>query len=265
MPSAYRRRNGRQVLELRFDALAGIQVGLEPGLQRGQLAYPLPDCAEAREDSGVAFIQRGIALGTETLHTLGTCEHLTRRRQLLVLEQRSGRDRPERRLFELCQLKGHQLLPRGPVGRQAGETLESLGGGAHGIERSAGWRRERFETAEVVEDRQMRRRVQQGLVFVLAVQLDQPRGQILQRTGGRQVPVDERTAPALGGDLASDQQLLAPAFEDGLDCRAVLPGSDQVAGGATAQEQPDRLHEDRLAGSGFPGEDVQPGVELELD
>ena len=87
----------------------------------------------------------------------------------------------------------------------------------------------------------------------------------MQRAGGRQRAVDERAAAALRGDLAADEQLFAAALEDRFDGRGVLAGADEVARGAAAEQQADGLDEDRLAGAGFAGQDVQAGVELDLD
>ena len=45
----------------------------------------------------------------------------------------------------------------------------------------------------------------------------------------------------------------------------VLAGADEVARGAAAEQQADGLDEDRLAGAGLARQDVQAGVELDLD
>ena len=46
---------------------------------------------------------------------------------------------------------------------------------------------------------------------------------------------------------------------------ASSPGADEVGRRAAAEEQADRFDEDRLAGAGFAGEDVEAGLELDLD
>ena len=103
----------------------------------------------------------------------------------------------------------------------------------------------------------MRRRIEQRLVLVLAVELDEAAGQLLERAGGRERAVDERAAAPLRGDLAADEQLLAAALEDGLDGGGVLAGADEVARGAAAEQQSDGLDENRLAGAGLAGQDVE--------
>src|SRR5207253_7192577 len=122
-----------------------------------------------------------------------------------------------------------------------------------------------FETAERVERREMRRRIEQRLMFVLSVQLDEPRRQLLQGARRRERAVDERTASTLRRDLAADQQFFSAAVEDGFDGGDVLVGPDKVARRAPAQEQADRLNENRFAGSGFACQDIEAGVEFHLD
>ena len=45
----------------------------------------------------------------------------------------------------------------------------------------------------------------------------------------------------------------------------VFAGADQVARRAAAEQQADRFDQDRLAGAGLAGQDVEAGVELDLD
>src|SRR5262249_39560566 len=103
------------------------------------------------------------------------------------------------------------------------------------------------------------------LVLVLAVELNETGRQILKGAGGGQRPIDKRAAPSLRRDLPADQQLFPAVFEDGLDRRGLFTRSDQIAGGATAKEQSDRLDEYRLPRAGLAGQDVEAGVELHLD
>ena len=81
----------------------------------------------------------------------------------------------------------------------------------------------------------------------------------------RQRSVDERAAAAVGGNLAPDQDLFVPTLENRLDAGGVLAGPDEVAGRAAAEQQVDCSDENRLAGAGFAGQDVQAGVEFDLD
>ena len=108
-------------------------------------------------------------------------------------------------------------------------------------------------------------RIEQRLVLVLAVQLDQPVRQVLERAGGGQRAVDERAAAPLRRDLAANEQFLAAAFETGLDRRRVLAGAHEIARRASAEQQADGFDEDRLPCPGFASQDVQAGVELDFD
>ena len=50
-----------------------------------------------------------------------------------------------------------------------------------------------------------------------------------------------------------------------LHVRVSFARADEVGRCAASHEQPDRLDEHRLAGPGFAGQDVQPGLEFDLD
>ena len=137
--------------------------------------------------------------------------------------------------------------------------------GAHRLERRGRRADKRVEPAERIDHTEMRRRVEQRLVLVLAVQFDEAIGQVLQRAGRRERAVDERAAAPLRRDLAADEQFLAVAFEDRFDRRGVLAGAHEVSRRPPAEEQADGLDEDRLPGPGFAREHVQAGVEFDLD
>jgi hypothetical protein len=53
--------------------------------------------------------------------------------------------------------------------------------------------------------------------------------------------------------------------EFSLHLRLRLAGANQISRGAAAHEEADRFDEHRLAGAGFAGEDVQAGLEFDLD
>jgi biopolymer transport protein TolQ len=101
------------------------------------------------------------------------------------------------------------------------------------------------------------RGIEQRLMLVLAVQLHEPSGQVLERRRGGQCPADEGSTPPLGRDLPADDDLLSVVFENRLDGGHVLAGTDQILRGSPAEEKPDGFHEDGLAGAGFAGENVE--------
>ena len=86
----------REILELRLDAVARVQVGLKLRVERRQLRHAAPDMAEARQNRFVAFVQRRIALLAQPLHALGARQHLTQSRQLDIFARfvRLSRLRP---------------------------------------------------------------------------------------------------------------------------------------------------------------------------
>ena len=111
----------------------------------------------------------------------------------------------------------------------------------------------------------MRRLIEQRLMFVLPVQLDQLRREIFEGAGRSESSVDECPAAALRGELASDEQLFPAVIEDRLDRGHLFAGADEVARCASAEKEPDRLNENRLARTGLSGEHVEARVELDFD
>ena len=108
-------------------------------------------------------------------------------------------------------------------------------------------------------------RIEQRLVFVLAVQLNQPIGELFERASRDERAVDEGATAPLRRDLSPDEQLFPTTLEDRLDRRRVLTGPHEIARRPSAEEQPDGLHKNRFSGSRLSGQDIQPGVEFHFD
>ena len=102
-------------------------------------------------------------------------------------------------------------------------------------------------------------------MFVLAVQLDEPAERSRSARRGRQGAVDERAAPALARDLAADDDLARRRARRSLRCGVRFAGPHQIGRRAGAEQQADRLDEDGLARAGLAGQDVEAGLELDLD
>ena len=69
---------------------------------------------------------------------------------------------------------------------------------------------------------------EQRLVFVLAVQLDQPCGEFAESRGGRECPTYECSASALARQLAPDNGFLAFVLENRLDDGVRFAGAHQI-------------------------------------
>jgi hypothetical protein len=102
-------------------------------------------------------------------------------------------------------------------------------------------------------------------MLALTVELDEPDRQISQRTGRGERPVDERAAPPLRRDLSPNQNLVISMLKDRFDRGKVLARSDEVTRRASSEQQSYRLDQDRLAGTGLTGEDVQTWLELNVN
>jgi hypothetical protein len=112
---------------------------------------------------------------------------------------------------------------------------------------------------------EVRGRVKQRLMLVLAVQLDEPRRQFLQRSGRGQGAVDESAAPALRGDLAAYQELFPAVLENRLDRGDVLASANQVPGCPPPSSRPTASTSIDLPAPGLARQDVQARVEFDLN
>ena len=136
---------------------------------------------------------------------------------------------------------------------------------------------------EAVEQLQLADRLQQPLVLVLAVDLDQRVAEPFEEADGHRRVVHERAVAAGAGQLAPDDDLAvvvgdepgvvengaravgASEREERLDRRRLGVGADHVGLRATAAHEHDRVDQDRLAGPGLAGEDVEAGGEGDGD
>ena len=71
----------REVLELRLDRVARLDVGRELRVERGELADLLPHRPERRQRGVVAVVERGVGVGAQPLQAIGVREDLPRRRR----------------------------------------------------------------------------------------------------------------------------------------------------------------------------------------
>jgi hypothetical protein len=132
---------------------------------------------------------------------------------------------------------------------------------------------------EVVDEREVRRRVEQALRLVLAVhrrrgaapgRAARPRD---DRAVGRRAPLAVRLQLApehelvavLGQRALFQQGAGVLQLEDGLDGRSLLARPDEIGRGALAEDEAQGIDQDRLAGAGLAGEQGQAGSERQLE
>ena len=122
------------------------------------------------------------------------------------------------------------------------------------------------QPGERIEQIEVRSRIEQHLVLVLAMEIDQVGGQLTQRRGRDQGAVEEgAAATALNRHVAPDHQFRTTGvFEDGLYRGLLLPRPHEIRRRPAADEQSDGADEDRLARAGLAGEHVQARLELDF-
>ncbi len=125
-------------------------------------------------------------------------------------------------------------------------------------------------------------RTQQRVMRLLAVDVEQEVGRVLQLRQRRRAAVDEGARAAAGVDHATQDQRAvvggeAGFIEPGRQCWQAVDGEfnrDFRTGGAAAyhaafgavtQRQRQRIDQDGFAGAGLAGEDGQPRREIKLD
>ena len=118
---------------------------------------------------------------------------------------------------------------------------------------------------EAVEGGPLGRALQQGLVGVLAVEVDQLLPRLAQGRGGGQPAVDVGPAPPVGGDDPAEDDLLVVPGEATLDDGLVAGGADQDGIGPAADQQLHGLDQQGLARAGLPRQGGHARAQHELE
>ena len=243
------------------------RYGLNCGSSAASSADAPPDAAQAGQDRIVAFVERGVAFGAEPFDALGARQHLTQRRRARRLRRR--------RPAPAASAPARSSSPSWKVirSRRDSRSLAARADARQLVLRRRASRRTPPRSARAA--RRARRtcratpRWVEGSSSVWCSCCPWSSIRRVDRSFSApavaSVAVDEGAAAALRGDLAPDQQLFAAALEDRFDRRGVFAGAHEVARRAPAEEQADGLDEDRLAGAGFARQDVQAGIEFDLD
>ena len=126
-----------------------------------------------------------------------------------------------------------------------------------------GERRLRVRAREAVERGTLHRGVEQRLVRVLAVQVHEPGAELRELGRGGETAVDIRATPPVAGHDAGDHAFLAGVgiHEPTLDPRLLRAVAHERRVGAAADEELERLHDQRLARAGLAGDGGQTGAE----
>src|SRR5438034_416395 len=213
--------------------------------------------------------QHGQALG---VHQAGT---LDRERFLLARHECGAR-----------QLLGLRAQHLGPLARGLGVGVrrrdrlarrdQAAVAGAHLLERAP-------EAAHRVEQLAVALDAPESLVLVLPVHAQEVGRQLAQQgeraegavhVGARAAAARDHAAdeelvlPVLGRDAGTDEPLAhlsGDVHEEGLDRRLLGPGAHQVRVRPSAERHVERLEEDRLPRAGLAGDDVEPGLEHQLE
>ena len=111
----------------------------------------------------------------------------------------------------------------------------------------------------------MVRRVKQVLVVVLPVDIRDLSGQFVEFAQRHDLAVDFGKALAVGVHFAGDEHVAVVHFGDHLDDCLLTAGAHIGSVCTGAQRQTDGTDDDRFAGTGLTGDDVQPVMKIDLD
>ena len=187
---------------------------------------------------------------------------------------------------ELAPARVEQIALRHERFRGGGRGIALLDRGTPRPPCRADFAREDREAAEGVDQRALRVGGEQRLMGMLAVQVDQELADLRQLGERGRAAVDPRAALALGIERAADQQfgfagrrvagqpLQREPFGDvgpvvhielGREFGPVGAGAQLSLLEAVAQQECQRIEQDRLAGARFAGEHGEAAIELEVE
>ena len=276
-PHAMTARRGVQRLDARLDLPQPVGIELDARGVVAQLPHCLARLRLRRFEQRHHRLQFGVVLG-ERAQPIGHGPQLRQRctvrfRERFERRLRSGQQ--ARAMLQALVLGGH-VFPFAFARREAPQMLEPLGDVgalflqalpvAEGLRRLA---RERLGAGVRIEQLALRRRAQQRLVRVLAMQVEEPFAGFLELRERRRMAVDETARAAGAVERAAQHQASRIADEIALGEPGFHGfGHFELAGdlgtlgafahergiGPAADEELDRVHEQRLAGARLAGE-----------
>ena len=230
MPVGVRAQKQREVLELRFDAVAGVEIRLELRIERRQLRHPPPDAAQPRQNRVVAFVQGRrssrcrAARRARRSPAPGGARRARHPRRVLPARWAAGRRDPARQAERRSSPAArHDRRPRRASARAPPATPRIASNAAAAGASSGSSAPKASRTARWVDGSS---RVWCSCWPCSSIRRDD---RSFSAPAVASVAVDEGAAAALRGDLAPHQQLFPAAVENRLDGGRVLAGAHQVA------------------------------------
>ena len=253
---------GRRVPKLRRELLERRQrVRGGPDERAGSLALVGRERLDRRTDARgeLGDVAQTLALGAQALLGVGL-------EPLRVFDERTQLGDAG---LGVCSVRGELLVPTARREQLAPRTPQ------------VGTPTPLVVAHEGVEHVELVRRPREPALLELARHRDEPLGERRHVLASHAPPPGVRARPAVGEDPAREHEpflvgraelrerleLVEQSFgkvELGFDVRLVAVRADRARVAFRAEQQPDRLAQDRLAGAGLPRDRVQPLGEVEL-
>ena len=243
----------REILELRLDRVARLDVRRELRVEGGELADALPRCRERRQRRVVSLVQRRVGLGAEPLQPIGVREDLPGRRQLLVFARLAARPCRSRR----AGTRGTRRATPSAVRWRRGGRARRAPAASRGTRP-----RPPSRSGVSPENSSSRSRCAAGSsrTWCSCWPCRSTSDPAASRSAALVTSAPSTNARLRPCDEISRRTITSPPSGFSKTAWTVggfLAGPDEVGAGAAADEQSDRPDEDGLAGAGFAGQDVQ--------
>ncbi len=268
---------GGEIVGLDAERAHALGEPVQPGIDALQSIETGAGLRQSAADPGAVGTFGAERLGGDArggAQRVGAAQALAPREQLVVLPL-VGLRRVDLGELELEQVE----LALARAGELA-QLLQALLQAAHlGICLGARPQPQRLlGAAQLVEHPELRGGERQLAMLVLAVEGQQRAAEIAQLADGRRAPVQIRARASVGAHPSRQHDLLGVhrqslgellgqrggQLEDTLDICLLGTGPHDAGACAPAEQQIERVGEHGLAGTGLPGEHVQPGRQAQL-
>ncbi len=261
-----------QVLERREGLRPRVEETPERGVDRGEVLHPAEDEAEAGERGALVVVEEAVRLAAQRREAPRVGLPRLLHAQGLLLARR------EARALDLARLELQHLAPALGLPPVTAKPLEG-GLGRAQVAEELGQRPAVVGAREVVQQVDVRRGVEQPLGLVLAVDDREPRGEVAEEAHGNEgavhrgaalsarleLPANDHLVPVRAQPALLEESRSVVNLEDGFDRGALFPRPDEVRRGPIAQQEPERVDQDRLSCPGLTGQERQSRAELDLE